>query len=284
MLVVRRPRTGAAASRPLHACGSGSEVSLRQLLEHRLVQLGLRQQLLQPGVLALELLEPLGVIGLHAAVLGEPPRPGRLGDLELAAHLLGIHAPGQELLAFGELADDLLGRMPSSRHLWVLSCHRHDDGGDRTAQLLDHYEGLIPLPSPTCTEASAVVSTTDGSGPRAGTMVDGRSVPALAGATSVVVHRRPIGGGSSRRSDPHWSAWRAAAPRRTAWPGRIRARRVSRRSRAGPLDGDDSPGASRSTNPMAITLAFTVTVAGDSLTGTLSRGEQGGATISGTRA
>ena len=37
--------------------------------------------------------------------------------------------------------------MPSSSHQWVLSCHRHDDGDDRTAQLLDHYEGLIP-PSP----------------------------------------------------------------------------------------------------------------------------------------
>ena len=36
----------------LHGDGSGSEVSLSQLLEHRLVELGLGQQLLQPGVLA----------------------------------------------------------------------------------------------------------------------------------------------------------------------------------------------------------------------------------------
>ena len=26
----------------------------------------------------------------------------------------------------------------------VLSCPRHDDGDDQTAQLLDHYEGLSP--------------------------------------------------------------------------------------------------------------------------------------------
>ncbi|MCP4303486.1 MAG: hypothetical protein GY788_01100, partial [bacterium] len=53
--------------------------------------------------------------------------------------------------AGGELADDLLRRVPSSRHLWVLSCHRHDDGDDQTTQLLDHYKGLISggTPSPT---------------------------------------------------------------------------------------------------------------------------------------
>src|SRR3546814_3556239 len=84
MLAVRRPRTGRTASRQLHACGSGSEVSLCQLLEHRLVELSFSEELLQPGVLALELLEPLRVVGLHAAVLGEPPSPGRLRDLELA--------------------------------------------------------------------------------------------------------------------------------------------------------------------------------------------------------
>src|SRR3546814_8536571 len=88
MLAVRRPRTGRTASRQLHACGSGSEVSLCQLLEHRLVELSFSEELLQPGVLALEPLEPLRVVGLHAAVLGEPPSQGRLRDLELAAHPL----------------------------------------------------------------------------------------------------------------------------------------------------------------------------------------------------
>ena len=44
----------------------------------------------------------------------------------------------------GELADDLLWRVPSSSHRWVLSCLRHHDGDVRTAPLLDRYEGLTP--------------------------------------------------------------------------------------------------------------------------------------------
>lgn len=35
---------------------------LSQLLEHRLVELGLGEEPLQPGVLLLELLQPLGVV------------------------------------------------------------------------------------------------------------------------------------------------------------------------------------------------------------------------------
>ena len=65
------------------------------------------------------------------------------------------HATSQKLLAFSELADDLLRRMPSSSHQWVLSCPRHDDGDDRTAQLLDHYKGLIPGESDFATHSPA---------------------------------------------------------------------------------------------------------------------------------
>ena len=49
---VRKPRTGPAGDTPPAGDDPGSEVSLRQLLEHRLVQLRLGQELLQPGVLA----------------------------------------------------------------------------------------------------------------------------------------------------------------------------------------------------------------------------------------
>jgi hypothetical protein len=81
MRAVGRPRTARAASQRRGGDGSGSEVSLRDLLEHRLVQLGLGQELLQSGVLDLELAEPLGVVGLHPAVLGDPAMPRRLRDL-----------------------------------------------------------------------------------------------------------------------------------------------------------------------------------------------------------
>lgn len=56
-------------------------------------------RLLQPGVLTLELLEPLGVVGIHPAVLRDPALPGRLSDLQMPTGL-------------GELADDLVGRVP----------------------------------------------------------------------------------------------------------------------------------------------------------------------------
>src|SRR5690606_30214538 len=111
---VRRPRTGHTAC-TLHAVdGSGSEVSLRDLPQHRLVQLGLGEKLLEAGVLALELLEPLRVAGLHAAVLSDPTMPGRLRDLQVPAHLVELGTAGEQLVALGELPDDLVGRVPPS--------------------------------------------------------------------------------------------------------------------------------------------------------------------------
>ena len=38
--------------------------------------------------------------------------PGRLGDLEMSADLVEFLASGQLLVALGELADDLIRRMP----------------------------------------------------------------------------------------------------------------------------------------------------------------------------
>src|SRR5690606_10797673 len=110
--VAERPRTDRAASPPLHVAGSGSEVSLGQLLEHGLVELGLVEELLQPRGLALELLEPLRVARLHAAVLGDPAVPGRLRDLQMSADLGELGPAGEELVALGELADDLVWRVP----------------------------------------------------------------------------------------------------------------------------------------------------------------------------
>ena len=56
-----------------------------------------------------------------------------------------------------------------------LSCHRHDDGSDQTAQLLDHYKGLSPgssYPTRGCEPDAIAKSRTtlgdpsDGLGPR----------------------------------------------------------------------------------------------------------------------
>ena len=59
-LVAGIPRTAHAAPSLPRGDGSGSEVSLSQLLEHRLVQLRLGQELLETAVLSLELFEALG--------------------------------------------------------------------------------------------------------------------------------------------------------------------------------------------------------------------------------
>lgn len=69
------------------ACGSGSEVSRRDLLEHVDVESLIGDQLLEPGVLGFELLEPFGLVGLHTAVLGHPAMPRRLGGLQVTADL-----------------------------------------------------------------------------------------------------------------------------------------------------------------------------------------------------
>ena len=106
---VLRPRTVPRADGLHCGGGSGSEVSLSQLLEHRLVELGLGEESLEPSVLPLELLESLRVICLHAAVLLSPAVPGRLGDLEMPADLFKCLSLSEEFLALGEFSDHLFG-------------------------------------------------------------------------------------------------------------------------------------------------------------------------------
>ncbi len=48
-----------------------------------------------------------------------PAMPGRLGDLQMAAHLVEFPARRQQLVALGKLADDLIRRVPAA----LLRCH-----------------------------------------------------------------------------------------------------------------------------------------------------------------
>ncbi len=80
-MVANQP-TGAALGDPepitkcRNSCAAtarGSNVSLGQLLERVDVEGLIGDQLLQPSVLRLEFLQALGVTGIHAAVLRQPP-------------------------------------------------------------------------------------------------------------------------------------------------------------------------------------------------------------------
>ena len=72
-------------------------------------------------VLFLELLQSLGVVGLHAAVLIPPAVPGRLGDLELPAVLGHVVALVEQPLAFGELSHRPFGSVMPLFHAVLLA-------------------------------------------------------------------------------------------------------------------------------------------------------------------
>jgi hypothetical protein len=61
------------------------------------------------GVLLLELLQALGVVGLHAAVPVAPPVIRGFGHLEVPRHRCHVRALVEHPVRFVELPDDLLG-------------------------------------------------------------------------------------------------------------------------------------------------------------------------------
>jgi hypothetical protein len=100
--------------RTLHGRG-GPYIFCEYVLQCRVVEHGVRLQLLQPGVLALQPLQALGLGDLEPALLGLPVVEARLADPVLAAHVGRLH-PGLVLL---QNRNDL--RMPLSLHRLVPS-------------------------------------------------------------------------------------------------------------------------------------------------------------------
>src|SRR6266581_2906438 len=93
-LCVRRPRTGPAD--PLRLCDAvpGLEVSPSHLPQHVVVQLLVREEPLEPGVLLLQGLQPDHVFGSHRLVL-DPPALIRLHrDLQVPTHPRDIFSLG----------------------------------------------------------------------------------------------------------------------------------------------------------------------------------------------
>ena len=107
-----KPRTSRSDTR------LGLEVSLGQLLERGLLQLRFGQQSLERGVLLLQLLETLRVVGLQSAVLVTPPVIRLLGYPKLPTHRGDVAAVGEHPVGLPELADDLLRgvTLPDVRH------------------------------------------------------------------------------------------------------------------------------------------------------------------------
>ena len=135
-----RPRIAPATCRPPGVAGSGSPFSLGDLLQHRLIELRLREELLQPAVLTLKLLELLRVVGLHATELVPPPVIRLRRHLEMAGDFVDVFALGEEPVGLAQLPDHLLRRVPASLHDRVLPAHTIV--GEELSHQVDQPEGL----------------------------------------------------------------------------------------------------------------------------------------------
>ncbi len=130
------PEYGDGTNRRRLRSGS-SEISVRQLLQHRLVELGLGQEFLQPLVLELKLLQAFHVLALHAGVLRSPAYPGGLGDLELPEDLGQVPPFVEQPFTLADLAEGM-GRAVS------VTLHRlvHPPTlGSGCSQAVDRFQG-----------------------------------------------------------------------------------------------------------------------------------------------
>lgn len=98
-----------AHARPLHGAAAGSEVSLRDLLQNRVVEVGVREQPLEAAVLPFKVFQPLGLLDPQAVVLPSPAIVRLLGDLQLLADVLDVSTLAEEYLGFTQLENDLFG-------------------------------------------------------------------------------------------------------------------------------------------------------------------------------
>ena len=122
------------------------------LLEHRVVEHRLGQQLLQLGVLVLQRLQALGVRHVEPAVLGLPLVKCRAADPVLAAHVRRL----RPRLLLPQNPDDLLFRKPARPHV-------HPLAGDGLYPFLEEMPGL----------RSAQSSPFDGTYTSSGVLSDG---------------------------------------------------------------------------------------------------------------
>jgi len=95
----------------------GRIAALGDILQDLLLERQIGDQPFQPGVLPLELLEPLSLLDLEAAILVAPAIVALLGDLGLFARLADGTALRHKHFNLPQLRDDLFGAMSFSGHL-----------------------------------------------------------------------------------------------------------------------------------------------------------------------
>jgi len=105
----------------LFGASPGSDVSRGRLSKDCVVERYVGNELLQAGVLLLELLQALGPVELETAVLLPPALVvGLLGDSDLLASLGNALALREHELSFAELGDDFFRTVTFSSHVFHL--------------------------------------------------------------------------------------------------------------------------------------------------------------------
>jgi hypothetical protein len=124
------------------AVGTGGTVEDPTRLRRFRTMLGLGQQPLEPGVLLLQLLQALGVLGLQAPELVAPPKVRLLADTQLPGNLGDIGALREQPISLGQLPNDLLGRVPlPSRRRHDVSLPAHPRGPQELSHHPDRRTG-----------------------------------------------------------------------------------------------------------------------------------------------
>ncbi|MBA7496248.1 hypothetical protein ES702_06847 [subsurface metagenome] len=98
----------------------GSEISPVGLLKYGIIQGEIGHQPLQPCILLLKLLQPLGLINPHAAILLTPSTISLCRDAQLTADICRLGSLDLQHLSFAKHADDLLWCVAFPAHFLLL--------------------------------------------------------------------------------------------------------------------------------------------------------------------
>jgi hypothetical protein len=103
-------------TKPHNAVARGLEVSLRDVLQHQLLETQVRYQALQLRVLLLQLFQPPGLVHLQPAILTTPTVVRLLRDLRFLASLRSRLPVRDPYLYLTQQVHHLLRRMPLPSH------------------------------------------------------------------------------------------------------------------------------------------------------------------------